>query len=121
MIIPFSMRRLFTLAIRDGNRLRAHHGNATATSQATEQTPEKPPFIKSQDRGQGETCTVKSAFVSHPLPPMTTHRPHYFSTARDFFLIITLCFILACFLICLMRPALALWFSIARNNAELDE
>ena len=115
MIMPLLMRRLFTLAIHDGNRLRAHHGNAT------EQTSEKPPLIKSQGRGQGETSNVKSAFVSHLLRPMTTHRPDYFCTARDFFLLITLCFILACFLICLMRPTLALWFSIARNNAELDE
>jgi len=115
------MRHLFTLATRDGNMLRAHQGNATATSQATEQTPEKPLLIKNQGRGQGETRSVKSAFVSHPLCPVTTHRPDYFYVARDFFLLITLCFILACFLICLTRPTLALWFSIARNNAELDE
>jgi len=112
---------LSTLATHDGNRLRAHHGNATATSRATEQTSKKPPLIESQGRGQGETSNVKSAFVSHLLRPMTTRRPDYFCTARDFFLLITLCFILACFLICLMRPALALWFSVARNNAELDE
>ncbi|KAF7778827.1 hypothetical protein Agabi119p4_3172 [Agaricus bisporus var. burnettii] len=53
----------------------------------------------------------------------TTYRKVYHEQhlSRDFFLILTFCFVLACFLVCLTRPALRTWFSNPVSFVDLDE
>lgn len=89
----------------------------------TQGTPGQQPANLPGDRtnthvGRGATLHRRTKFRTKH-----THRNVYYERhlSRDFFLILTLCFVLACFLICLTRPALVSWFSSPASLLGLDE